>query len=133
LLEALDVGSGISVFLVVMGSNRGTVWEGCEDFYPRGIAFSAWYRQCTEQALRASEDEKIIPLLQIGMSQSDVIAEVGGNWKTRKAMHRPVTFMEASDIPAQLELDEREIVVAIKPWPFISSQILGSSPTKNGQ
>ena len=53
------------------------------------------------------------------MSKSEVIAEVGGDWKMLKAVYRPSIFIEASAIPVLLELDEQETVVVINPWPFI--------------
>ena len=28
-------------------------------------------------------------------------------------------YFEADDIPAQLELDEKDVVIKIQPWPFI--------------
>jgi hypothetical protein len=48
--------------------------------------------------------------LRVGMSRADVLAEVGGDWQARPALGRPVRYFEP-DIPAQLELDERDVVI----------------------
>ena len=53
------------------------------------------------------------------MSKEEVGAEVGGEWRERQALNRPIWYYEASDIPAQLELNARGIVVKVNPWPFI--------------
>jgi hypothetical protein len=53
------------------------------------------------------------------MSRADVLAEVGGDWQARPALGRPVRYLEAADIPAQLELDEQDVVVKIRPWSSI--------------
>ena len=53
------------------------------------------------------------------MTRADVLAEVGGDWKTRSELGRPVRYFESEDIPAQLVLDERDLVAEIKPWLFI--------------
>jgi hypothetical protein len=49
-------------------------------------------------------------------------AEVGGDWKTRSALGWPVRYFEADHIPAQLVLDEGDLVVEVNPWPFISAR-----------
>lgn len=54
------------------------------------------------------------------MSRAEVPAEVGGDWKARPALGRPVRYFEAIDIPAQLELDEQDLVIKVSPWRFIS-------------
>ena len=56
------------------------------------------------------------------MTRADVLAEVGGDWKTRPALDRPVRYFEADDIPTQVVLDEGDLVVAVNPWPFISAR-----------
>lgn len=56
------------------------------------------------------------------MSRSDVLAEIGGDWHEREATGCPTRYFEASDIPAQLELDERDVVVKINPWSFITAR-----------
>lgn len=119
ILEICDVGSGISVFLVVNGPTYGTVWDGWTEFHPKRQTFGVWYRQWAEQALRSLANEALVPRLRVGMSKADVLAEVGGDWQIRKALDRAIWFMESSDIPAQLELDEQEIVVKINPSLFI--------------
>jgi hypothetical protein len=54
------------------------------------------------------------------MTRADVLAEVGGDWRARPALGRPVRFFEADGTPAQLVLDERDLVVEVRPRPFIS-------------
>jgi hypothetical protein len=53
------------------------------------------------------------------MSRADVLAEVGWDWQGRPAPGGPVRYFEAADIPAQLVLDERDIVVEVRPWSSI--------------
>ena len=68
------------------------------------------------------DDERPIPRLRVGMTRTDALAEVGGDWKMRPALGRPVRYFESDDIPAQLVLDERDLVVEVNPWPFISAR-----------
>jgi hypothetical protein len=119
-LEFCHQGCAIYCYLVVNGPTYGTVWGGREDFYPTGLSFSAWYRRWAEGSLLALNNERLVPRLRVSISKADVLAEVGGNWKSRRALNRPIWYFEASDIPAQLELDERDIVVKVRPWPFIA-------------
>jgi len=119
ILEFCHQGCAIYSYLVVNGPAYGTVWDGREDFCPTGVAFGAWYRRWLERALRVLANQRLLPLLRVGMSRADVLAEVGGDWQERPASGRPVRYFEASDIPAQLELDERDVVVKVNPWPFI--------------
>jgi hypothetical protein len=121
-LEFCHQGCAIYSYLVVNGPTYGTIWHGREDFYPTGLSFSVWYRRWAERALRTLDNERLIPRLRVGMSKTDVIAEVGGDWRARQALNRPIWYFEASDIPAQLELDERGIVVKVNPWPFITAR-----------
>jgi hypothetical protein len=72
-----------------------------------------------ERALRVLDNERLIPRLRVGMTRADVLAEVGGDWRARPALGRPVRFFEAEDIPVQLVVDERDLVVEARPWPFI--------------
>jgi hypothetical protein len=116
ILEFCHQGCAIHCYLVVNGPTYGTVWEGREDFYPTGLTFGVWYRRWLERALRVLDNERLLSLLRVGMSRSDVLAEVGGDWQARPALGRPVRYLEAADIPAQLELDERDVVVRINPW-----------------
>jgi len=53
------------------------------------------------------------------MTRADVLAEVGADWRARPAVGRPLRYFEADEIPAQLVLDERDLVVEVRPWPFI--------------
>jgi hypothetical protein len=118
-LEFCHQGSGIYSYLVVNGSTLGTIWDGREDFYPTGLSFAVWYRSWLEGALLALENERLVPRLRVGMSRADVLTEVGGDWQARQALGRPVWYFESADIPVQLELDERDLVVKVSPWPFI--------------
>jgi hypothetical protein len=78
-----------------------------------------WYRRWLERALRTLGNERLLARLRVGMSRADVLAEVGGDWQGRPAPGRPVRYFEAADIPAQLVLDERDIVVEVRPWSSI--------------
>lgn len=119
ILEFCHQGCAIYAYLVVNGPTYGTIWNGREDFYPTNLAFGVWYRRWLERALLTLDNERLVPRLRVGMSRADVLSEVGGDWRARPALGRPVRYFEAADIPAQLELDERDVVVKISPWPFI--------------
>lgn len=121
-LELCHQGCGIFSYLVVNGPAYGTIWDGREEFYPTGPTFADWYRRWAERALRTLANENLVSGLRIGMSKADVLAEVGGDWQERQALHRPIRYFEASEIPAQLELDERGVVVKVNPWPFITAR-----------
>lgn len=60
------------------------------------------------------------------MSRADVLAEVGWDWQGRPAPGGPVRYFEAADIPAQLVLDERDIVVEVRPWSSICKTVSGN-------
>jgi hypothetical protein len=122
ILEVCDQGSGIFSYLVVNGPTYGTIWDGREDFYPTELRFGIWYRRWLERALRTLDNERLIPRLRVGMTRAEVLAKVGGDWRARPALGRPVRFFEADEIPAQLVLDERDLVVEVRPWPFISAR-----------
>jgi hypothetical protein len=109
-------------YLVVNGPTYSTIWDGREDFYPTELTFGIWYRRWLERALRTLDNERLIPRLRVGMTRAYVLAEVGGDWRARPALGRPVRFFEADEIPAQLVLDERDLVVEVRPWPFISAR-----------
>jgi hypothetical protein len=119
ILEFCHHGCAIYSYLVVNGPSYGTIWDGREDFHPTGLAFGVWYRRWLERALRTLGNERLIARLRVGMSRADVLAEVGGDWQARPALGRPVRYFEAADIPAQLELDERDVVIEVRLRPFI--------------
>ncbi|WP_439621995.1 SMI1/KNR4 family protein [Gemmata sp.] len=122
ILEFCHQGCAIYYYLVVNGPTYGTIWEGRETFYPTGLTFGVWYRRWLERALTALHNERLVPRLRVGMTRADVLAEVGGEWEARQALYRPIRFFESADIPAQLELDEQDVVVNVRPWPFISAR-----------
>lgn len=122
ILEFCDQGCAIYAYLVVNGPSFGTIWNGREDFFPTHLSFSNWYRSWLERALTTLGNERLISRIRLGMSRSDVLAEIGGDWHEREAPGRPTRYFEASDIPAQLELDERDVVVKISPWSFITAR-----------
>jgi hypothetical protein len=122
ILEVCHQGCAIYSYLVVNGPTHGTIWDGREDFYPTGLAFGVWYRRWVERALRILDNERLVPRLRVGMTRADVLAEVGGDWQARPAFGRPVQYFESDDIPAQLVLDEGDVVVEVKPWLFISAR-----------
>lgn len=119
ILKFCHQGCAIYSYLVVNGPTHGTIWDGCEDFYPTGLSFGAWYRKWLDRALLALHNERLVPRLRVGMTRADVLSEVGGEWQARPALGRSVRYLEAKDIPAQLELDERDVVIKVSPWPFI--------------
>jgi hypothetical protein len=122
ILEFCHQGCDNYSYLVVAGASYGTVWDGRpedDDFRPTGLSFAAWYRQWAQRALRLLNNEQLVPLLRIGMTEADVSAQVGGDWKKRQALSRTVWYFESPDIPAQLELDERGIVTKVTPALFI--------------
>jgi hypothetical protein len=119
ILEFCHHGCAIQSYLVVNGATHGTIWDGREDFYPTGLAFNDWYRRWLERALRTLDNERLLARLRVGMSRAEVLAEVEGDWQARPALGRSVRYFEAAYIPAQLELDERDIVVAVRPSPCI--------------
>ncbi len=118
-LEFCHQGCAIYAYLVVSGPSYGTIWNGREDFHPTGLSFGVWYRQWLERALRRLDNERLVSRLRVGMTRAEVLAEVGGDWRARPARHRLVRYFEAADIPAQLELDEWDVVVKVTPWPFM--------------
>jgi hypothetical protein len=118
-LEFCHQGCGSYSYLVVNGPTYGTLWNGREHFYPTGLTFGGWYRRWLERALLVLENERLVPHLRIGMSRADVLAAVGGQWQARPALGRPIRYFEATDIPAQLELDEHDVVIKVSPWLFI--------------
>ena len=118
-LELCHHGCAIYSYLVVNGPTYGTIWDGREDFYPTCLAFGVWYRRWLERALRVLNNERLVPRLRVGMTRAEVLAEVSGDWQARPALRRPVRYFEAADIPAQLELDERDVVIKVEPWLFI--------------
>lgn len=121
-MEFCHQGCAIYSYLVTNGPTYGTIWEGREYFYPTGLTFGVWYRRWVERAHLALENERLVPRLRVGMLRADVLAEVGGDWKARPALGRPVRYFEAADFPAQLELDEQDVVIKVNPWPFISAR-----------
>jgi hypothetical protein len=118
-LEFCHHGCGTFAYLVVCGPTYGTIWVGREDFFPTKMSFGAWYLHWMERVLRTLENERLVPRLRVGMSKADVFAEVGGDWNERTVLGYPLSFFEAPDFPAQLELDENGVAVKISPWPFI--------------
>jgi hypothetical protein len=65
------------------------------------------------------QNEQLVPLLRIGMTEADVLTEVSGGWKKRQALSGAVWYFESPDIPAQPELDQRGIVIKVSPSAFI--------------
>jgi hypothetical protein len=112
-------GCAIYSYPVVNGRSYGTIWDDREEFYPTGLAFGVWYRRWLERALRTLGNERLLARMRVGMSRADVLAEVGWDWQGRPAPGGPVRYFEAADIPAQLVLDERDIVVEVRPWSSI--------------
>jgi hypothetical protein len=121
-LEFCHQGCAIYSYLVVNGPTYGTIWDGREDFYPTGLTFGTWYRRWLERALRAIENERLVPRLRVGMSLTEVLEEVTAEWRVRPVVGHLVRFLEAADVPVQLVLDENDVVVNVRPWEFISAR-----------
>jgi len=124
ILELCHQGCAIHSYLVVNGPAYGTIWEGREDLYPTGLTFYVWYRRWLQRALQALDNERqLVPRLRVGMTSGEVVAEVGGDWKARPyPSDERLQLFEANDIPAQLLLDQGDVVVEVWPWPFISAR-----------
>jgi hypothetical protein len=118
-LEICHQGCATYSYLVVNGPTYATIWEGREDLYPTGLTFYAWYRHWAERSLRTLANESLIDRIKIGMAKSEVIKVVGGDWQERQALYSPITFLEAPDIAAQLELNAEKVVIKINRWSFI--------------
>jgi hypothetical protein len=118
ILELCHYGCNIYAYLVANGPTCGTIWVGREDFYPTGLSFSDWYRDWAEQSLQRLENLALVKKLRVGMSKIDVIGTTGGDWSERVTVGG-VRYFEASQIPAQLELNEGGIVTKVKPWPSL--------------
>lgn len=119
LLEFCHQGCAIYCYLVVNGPAYSTIWVGREDFYPMELSCGRWYRCWVEKALRTLENEPLVDKLALGMSKKQILAAAGGDWKERKALGNPIYFFEATEIPAQLELNEDKIVIKINRWSSI--------------
>ncbi len=117
-LSICDCGCGTG-FLVVNGASYGTIWLGQDYYYPTGLSFGLWYKEWLESAIILVENERLIRLLRIGMQRAEVVAAVGGNWKSRPRFQSNQQFFESPEIPAQLILDEHDIVVEIRPLPYL--------------
>ena len=94
----------------------GTVARIC---YPTELRFGIVVSALVGASSASTRQRASDPRLRVGMTRADVLAEVGGDWRARPALGRPVRFFEAEDIPVQLVLDERDLVVEVRPWPFI--------------
>ncbi|MEM8534365.1 MAG: SMI1/KNR4 family protein [Chloroflexota bacterium] len=118
-LELCHLGCGIYYYLVVNGPTYGTMWEGREDFYPTGQSFGTWYRQWAESTLRILANEPLVDRLAIGMSKAQVIAAIEADWREREVYDGSKYYLEATDIPAQLELNKKRIVIKIRRYETI--------------
>lgn len=123
-LELCHQGCTYYYYLVVSGPSRRTMWEGEDDvsFFPTGLSFAQWYRCWAEKALRALANEPMISRLRVGMTLAEVLDTVKGDWQTRPASGRDTRWVEATDIPAQLEIDPSGVVVKVKPWSSITAR-----------
>ena len=118
ILELCHQGCTYYYWLVVSGPSHGTVWEADDDvsFFPTRLTFLQWYRSWAEKALQALENEPLVARLRAGMTLAEVLDTVKGDWQTRPASGRDTRFVEATDIPAQLEVDPSGVVVKVNPW-----------------
>lgn len=109
-------GCGLYFHLVVNGPAHGSVW-----YYERGFArvadgFAEWYRGWAEQALRRLAGERAAQGLRVGMTRAEVAAAVPGEWKESAGGDPGTRYFQARDVPVQLKLDDRDIVVSAEPW-----------------
>lgn len=114
----LNYGCGDG-FLVVNGQSYGTIWLGQDCYYPTGVSFGGLYREWLERSLMRVENERLVPLLRVGMSRAEVVATVGGNWKSRPGIRSTEQFFESREFGAQLTLDEHGIVINVRRLPFL--------------
>jgi hypothetical protein len=134
LLEIGQFGCGGRDYLVVNGPAHGTVWTGNEEVHPTGLSFGAWYRRWLELALRGLANQRRLDRLRVGLSAAEVGRTLPAEWQERRARvldvgdflagktdSREAIFLEAVDVPAQLELDAAGRVVKVTPLGFISA------------
>lgn len=121
IIEICHQGCTYYNFLVVSGPSRGTVWEADDDvsFFPTRLSFTEWYRCWAMKALRTIDNEPVAARLHVGMTLAEVLDTTNGDWKTRPALGRDVRYVEATEIPAQLEIDPSDVVVKVSPWSSI--------------
>lgn len=119
-LEICHQGCAIYSHLVVNGPEHGRIWEGNGDgFYPADETFREWYAGWMDRVLRLLRSEALVQdRLRIGMTKAEVADAIDAPWKERTSAYepRPVSYFEASGIPAQLILDEGGRVIEINPW-----------------
>ena len=121
-LELCHHGCAIYSYLVVRGPAYGTIWNGeGELFAPTNLSFEAWYAHWAQRALRLLENEKLVALIRKGMTKERVLEITGDFWREREFTYDGVTryYLESSEIPVQLEINDGERVIKINPWPFI--------------
>lgn len=115
-------GCAIYSFLVVRGPAYGTIWNGeCELFAPTNHSFEAWFKRWAERALRILGHQKLTRRLRVGMTKEKVIELTGDFWRDREWTYAGQTryYLESSELPVQLELNDSGRVIKINPWPFI--------------
>ena len=122
ILELCHQGCGNYSFLVVRGPAYGTIWNGeCELFAPTNLSFEAWFKRWAERALRILQNEKLVRLIGVGMTKTRVVELTGDFWREREWTYDGQTryYLESSELPAQLELNDSGRVIKVNPWPFI--------------
>lgn len=116
ILEFCEQGCGTYSYLVVCGPAYGTVWDGGDRFRPTHESFTDWYRDWAEHSMRALEAEaQLAARIRVGMTITDVINELRGEWRIRKTSDQPIYVVESCDFWAELELDDDDVVVKITP------------------
>lgn len=113
-LEICHQGCTIYSYLVVNGESFGLIWDGMDgEFIPMFLTFGDWYRGWVEKALRTLENEPLVKKLRIGMTKQQVQDAVNADWNERPAILRPIIYFEASEISAQLVLNQDGVVIEI--------------------
>ena len=103
-LEFCHQGCAIYCYLVVNGPTYGTIWGGREDFYPTGWSFGVWYRRWVEHALRALDNEKLVPRYKSGCQRTTsspkwaAVGEHGRRTIHASATSKQMTFRPSSNL-----------------------------------
>lgn len=118
-LKFCHQGCRVYCYLVVNGPTYDTMWEGREDFYSTGLSFGIWYRQWVEKALRTLANELLVDRLAKDMSKTQVMAAIEVDWREREAYDGSKYYLEASEIPVQLELNKKRIVIRVRHYEAI--------------
>lgn len=116
LIEIAHQGCQGTTHLVVNGEAFGTVWDGADYdyFYPTHLTFSQWMRAWVEKNLQVFADKPLVERIKVGMTKDEVILATGEDWSERTVSDK--TLFENARMRAQLELDDKQTVTAIRSY-----------------